>query len=294
MVCSADGKQYICITCHKKLLKGTLPAQVVCHNLQIFELPSRFRDLEKIIVAKRLLFKKVTIMPKGLCSKIKGTICNVPINADDICKVLPRGMDNNGVVQLCLTKRLNFKSHALFEAVRPKVVHGVLDFFKKNNALYYDIDINLGNIPKNWVNTIETNEDQNVPDCHIQKTKMINRVHIIFIDDNQPLKIYDFSIKDDSAEKENVEEESNPLDDYRIPSSETAYVADVKYDLRDDTGLAIAPGENKILLPIISDENCELLAHPYLFPIGKFSYIYQKGISLSPSKYFKQRLLNYS
>ena len=123
---------------------------------------------------------------------------------------------------------------------------------------------------------------------------MINRDHIIFIDDNQPLKICDFSIKDDSAEKDNVEEESNPLDDYRIPSSETAYVADVKYDLRDDTGLAIAPGENKILLPIISDENCELLAHPYLFPIGKFSYIYQKGISLSPSKYFKQRLLNYS
>ena len=98
--------------------------------MQIFELPSRFRDLEKIIVAKRLLFKKVTIMPKGQCSKIKVAICNVPINADYICKVLPRGMDNNGVVQLYFTKRINFKSHALFEAVRSKV-YGVLDFFKK-------------------------------------------------------------------------------------------------------------------------------------------------------------------
>ena len=73
---------------------------------------------------------------------------NVPVNADDICKVLPRSMNNNGVVQICLKKRLNFKSHVLFEAVRPKVVHGVLDFLKKNNALYYDIDINLDNIPK--------------------------------------------------------------------------------------------------------------------------------------------------
>ena len=169
-------------------------------------------------------------MPKGQCPKIKGAMSNVPINADDICKVLPRGMDNNGVVQLCL------KSHVLFEAVRPKVVHGVLDFVKKNNALYYDIDINLDNIPKNWVNTIETNEDQNIPDCHIQKTKVINRNHITFIDDNQPLKISDFSIKNDSAEKDNVEEESNPLDDYRITSSETPYVADVQYDLRDDAG----------------------------------------------------------
>ena len=134
MVYSADGKQYICITCDKKLLKGTAPEKAVCNNLQIFELPSRFQDLrklEKIIIAKRLLFKKVTIMPKGQCPKIKDAVCNVPINADDICKVLPRGMDNSGVVQLCLNKRLKFKSRVLFEAVRPKVIDGVLNFLKK-------------------------------------------------------------------------------------------------------------------------------------------------------------------
>ena len=94
MICNADGKQYICITCHKKLLKGTVPAQAVCNNLQIIELPSRFRDLRKLeenIIAKRLLLKKVTIMPKVQCPKIKGATCNVPINSDDICKVLPTG-----------------------------------------------------------------------------------------------------------------------------------------------------------------------------------------------------------
>ena len=109
-------------------------AQTASNNLQIFELPSRFRDLrklEKFIIARRLLFKKVKIMPNGQCPKIKGEICNVPRNADDICKVLPRGTDNNGVVQLCLKKRLNFKSHVLFEDIRPKVVHGVLNFLKK-------------------------------------------------------------------------------------------------------------------------------------------------------------------
>ena len=108
---------------------------------------------------------------------------------------------------------------------------------------------------------------------------MINRDHITFIDNNQPLKISDFSLKDDSAEKDNVEEESNPLDDYRIPSSETAYVADVQYDLRDDAGLVIAPGENKMPLPIISDENCELLAHPYLFLTGNLATLI-KGVFL--------------
>ena len=104
----------------------------------------------------------------------------------------------------------------------------------------------------------------------------------------------DFSIKDNSAEKDNVEEESNPLDDYRIPSSETAYVTDVQYDLRDDAGLEIAPGENNMPLSIISDENCELLAHSYLFPTGMLAYTYQRDISLSPSKSFNPRLLSYS
>ena len=89
-----------------------------------------------------------------------------------------------------------------------------------------------------------------------------------------------------AQKKTTSKRKSNPLDDYWIPSSETAYVADVQYDLRDDAGLVIAPGKNKMPLPIISDENCELLAHPYLFPTGKFGYTYQRGISLSPSKYF--------
>ena len=58
-----------------------------------------------------------------------------------------RAMDNNGVVQVCLKEKLNFKSHVLFEPVRQTVAHGVPDFLKKNNLLYYDIDINFDNIP---------------------------------------------------------------------------------------------------------------------------------------------------
>ena len=110
--------------------------------------------------------------------------------------------------------------------------------------LYFDPDINLGNTPKNCDNTIETNEYQNIPGCHIQKIKAINRDHITFIDDNQPLNISDFSIKDKSAEKENVKEDNNPLYDYRTLFSETLYVAHLHFGLRDDAGLAITPGEN--------------------------------------------------
>ena len=36
-----------------------------------------------------------------------------------------------------------------------------------------------------------------------------------------------------------------------MSSSETAYVTDVQYALRDDTGIAIAPGENKHHFPLL-------------------------------------------
>ena len=93
----------------------------------------------------------------------------------------------------------------------------------------------------------------------------------------------------------NIElEHDNPLDELRLNSSETAYVPDLMHEILDDACMAIAPGENKLPLPIICDENCEVLAHPYLFPTGKFGYTYERDVVLSPCRYFNQKLLNYT
>ena len=37
--------------------------------------------------------------------------------------------------------------HDYFEHVHPRLILKILQFLKKNNPLYYDIDINLSNIP---------------------------------------------------------------------------------------------------------------------------------------------------
>ena len=41
------------------------------------------------------------------------------------------------------------------------------------------------------------------------------------------------------------------------------------------------------------DEKCEELAHPFLFPTGKYGYRVERDTKISPVKYFNQRLLNY-
>ena len=46
-------------------------------------------------------------------------------------------------------------------------------------------------------------------------------------------------------------------------------------------------------MSILSDDHCEELAFPHLFPGGKFEYRVECEVPLSPVKYFNQRLLNF-
>ena len=122
---------FTCVACNRTLYKWTVQIfeknKYQVENSSVFDYMVCRADGKQYICI--LLLQSDYFL--GQCPKIKGAICNVPITAEDISKVLLRGMNNNGVAQLCLKKRLNFKSHVSFEAVRPKVVHGVLDLLEK-------------------------------------------------------------------------------------------------------------------------------------------------------------------
>lgn len=52
----------------------------LCINLYVDEILLKLSTLEKleqILIARRIVFKKIVIMPKGQQRKIKGAICNV-------------------------------------------------------------------------------------------------------------------------------------------------------------------------------------------------------------------------
>ena len=80
-----------------------MPCQAVCKYLELFEFPEEIpslNKLEKAIISKIILFSKVLVMPKGQFSKIKGEVCNVPVEADSMCNILPMGADSNGLILL--------------------------------------------------------------------------------------------------------------------------------------------------------------------------------------------------
>ena len=262
---SYDGCQYICKTCDTKLKKKKIPCQAVWNKLQLFQFPHHIpclNKLERVIIAKRILFSKIITMPKGQFRKIKGAICNVPIEADTICNILPRGIDSNGLILLKLKRKLCYRGHVLFESVRPDIVQTALNYLKQNNPLYNNVEININNIPIDLLSLEE------IPILREEELDLTNQA-------------------------DNLEEVENPLDQYRISANEGALIPTIPCEINEEN-ITVAPGEGLKPTSILTDKHCEELAHPYLFPTGKFGYNIDRAIYLSPVKYFNQRLLNYT
>ena len=181
---SFDSKEYICKTCHSKIFKGKIPCQAICNNMKVDEIPielSSLEKLEQILIAQRIVFEKIIVMPKGQQRKVKGAICNVPVECDETCKVLPRPPDRSGIIMLKLKRKLQFKGHVYFQAVRPEFLHVALNWLKLHNQLYNDITINIEQINEiftslgieNIPSINEVDENQTVTESAKQHGKKI-------------------------------------------------------------------------------------------------------------------------
>ena len=89
MVKSFDDNYYIYTTCDKALRKNIVRCQAIANRLNGVELPKLFKDIRRLLVSRRILFKKVIIRPKNKSLKIKGSIYNIPVSEIDVsCNML--------------------------------------------------------------------------------------------------------------------------------------------------------------------------------------------------------------
>ncbi|CAH3142591.1 unnamed protein product [Porites evermanni] len=111
---SFDNKEYICKTCHSKVIKGKVPCQAVYNDMFVDDIPTELSTLEKleqILIAQRIVFENIGLMPKGQQRKIKGAICNVPVECDKTCQTLPHAPESSGIILLKLKRKLQFRGH---------------------------------------------------------------------------------------------------------------------------------------------------------------------------------------
>ena len=62
------------MTCHGHFKNRKIPPQPLWNKLEVYGVPNILADLnklERVLISRRILFKKVSIMPKGRFPKLK-------------------------------------------------------------------------------------------------------------------------------------------------------------------------------------------------------------------------------
>ena len=102
-------------------------------------------------------------MPKRQTPKIKGTICNIPVEeTESNCSIFLCLPNSNGIFILKLKGKLECKGHVLYEAVRPEMVAKLLTYLKRINPLYKNIGVELNNIPSELKSFHDLDEENQV------------------------------------------------------------------------------------------------------------------------------------
>ena len=92
--------------------------------MYVDKIPAELASLEKleqIRIAQRIVFEKIIVMPKGQQRKVKRAICNVPVEYDETCKVLPQPPERSGIIMLKLKRKLEFRGLCVFSSSAPTV-----------------------------------------------------------------------------------------------------------------------------------------------------------------------------
>ena len=110
------------------------------------------------------------------------------------------------------------------------------------------------------------------------------------------LHILKLNIETEAAKNSapHLEQGQNPLSEFESQLTEITVTTETPCNTDLKEVIKTEPDEGKMSISVLTDECCEEMAYAHLFTYGKYAYKVERGIPLTPSKYFSQRLLNFS
>ena len=157
---AVTDNEFICIRCKNALhgKKPRMPDQACANGLVIYNIPEELANMFPIecrIISLRILFITLIVICRyGGHYKINGPPVNVPATLDQIVKMLPRMPGELQLHPLKLKRRLQYKSHYMYDMVRKDKVIGAIMWLKEHNKHYQSIPVDtswLENEPGNDV-----------------------------------------------------------------------------------------------------------------------------------------------
>ena len=269
---------WICIRCNRYRKSDKIcPSATLPMKLDTGSLPDSLtlNPTETRLVSMRIQFMKIRSLPSGGQRGIRGSVVNVPIDAQESCLKLPRNVSDLGVLKVKIKRHVNHKTVVLVDDVDPKKCIDVLIWLKKYNPLYSFSVLNDDWIQANY------NDNHDFFNLHLSDNATVIASSIIdeLIGDVCNEGTYD-----------------------QLPYEHCIYPKDpLQNFINEATVMDYAPGQGKTPLPTLSDPLSEPLSFPNLFPLGKGHFndpvrkalIDSKSIpKLSRKEYAKHRLYN--
>ena len=111
-----------------------------------------------VLVARRLLFKKINIIPKGQSPKLKDALCNIPIDVFDVYNTQPSPADSNGIITVKFKRKLQYRGHVYFQSARPNFILKFLQYLD-NIPSFLINEKNQDSLSFNVLNNINTDDE---------------------------------------------------------------------------------------------------------------------------------------
>ena len=126
--------------------------------------------------------------------------------------------ERSGIVMLKLKRKLQFRSHAYFQAVRPQIILCALNWLKINNPLYNNIAVDMSNIQSNLLSLQQDCSNQNNKGLSDENEAVNSKTSTTEINSTVSIS-QEQNCADNDATDDN-EEKDNPLNEFRTPTNE--------------------------------------------------------------------------
>ena len=144
-------EEFICIHCRQNLKQRNpkMPDQACANGLKLDDIPQDLQQLltlERRLISFRLPFITIIVMRRyGGHYKVSGPPVNVPTTLDQVINMLPHMPNQLQLYPIKLKRKLEYKSHYMYDVIHKDHVIAALTWLKKHNNHYKDIEIN-----ENW------------------------------------------------------------------------------------------------------------------------------------------------
>ncbi|EDS42392.1 conserved hypothetical protein [Culex quinquefasciatus] len=249
----------VCQTCNNSLRNGKVPTLSTSNGFTYPEKPANLPPLDPIterLIAPRLPFMQIRRLSHARGSyTIIGQIINVPVDVNEMVRMLPRQLEDDYAFNVCIKKQLIHKSNYLQGYVKKSVV-------------------------KAWLR-------------YLINTPLYKREGIVLDESLMEPDVPEGTDGEELIELEVSEVEDIPRDVPRIPQQNDQIALDVletEAELfagqqqtvfwNEDMSLNIAPGQNRMPTSIVYDQYAEELSFPGIYQ-GKMRS-YRKGVRVTP------------